>query len=101
MQALLPMLRADFAVNETYVYSPGEPLDIPITVFGGTHDPEVYRDELDAWRCHTTAAIKLHTFPGNHFFLRPMQSDLISAIVSDLSGLKPPLQRDSMERQCG
>ncbi|BAZ11497.1 putative thioesterase [Calothrix sp. NIES-4071] len=41
MQLLIPMLRADFAVLETYVYKHEQPLDCLITVFGGLQDTEV------------------------------------------------------------
>ena len=38
LELLLPILRADFSVCQTYVYAPGEPLDVPITVLGGLED---------------------------------------------------------------
>jgi medium-chain acyl-[acyl-carrier-protein] hydrolase len=84
MQILLPVLRADFSVCETYVYSAEEPLDLPLSVFGSDNDPEVNRDELEAWRSQTTGAVSLRIFEGNHFFLHPMQSALIKAIAEDI-----------------
>ena len=44
MQLLLPMLRADFAVIETYVYVPEPPLNCPITAFSGWQDRKVSFD---------------------------------------------------------
>src|SRR5262245_34574163 len=38
MQLLLPVLRADFAVCETYTYTEEPPLECPISVFGGLQD---------------------------------------------------------------
>jgi medium-chain acyl-[acyl-carrier-protein] hydrolase len=35
MKIVLPLVRADFAVYETYVYSPEAPLNCPISAFGG------------------------------------------------------------------
>ncbi|MEC4818144.1 MAG: thioesterase II family protein [Scytonema sp. PMC 1069.18] len=69
MQLLLPILRADFTVLETYVYTHQPPLDCPITVFGGLQDQEANPDELEAWREHTSASFSLHMFPGDHFFI--------------------------------
>ncbi len=43
MQMIMPLLRADFELIETYAYSPGELLDCPITALGGVQDPEVSR----------------------------------------------------------
>ena len=74
MQLLLPTLRADFAVLETYVYTPQPLLDYPITAFGGLQDPEVCCEVLEAWRDQTRAAFSLHKFPGDHFFLHTAQS---------------------------
>jgi medium-chain acyl-[acyl-carrier-protein] hydrolase len=69
MQLLLPILRADFTVLETYVYTHQPPLDCPITVFGGLQDQEANPDELEAWREQTSASFSLQMFPGDHFFI--------------------------------
>ena len=40
MQLFLPLLRADLALHETYSYIADEPLDCPISAFGGVEDGE-------------------------------------------------------------
>jgi medium-chain acyl-[acyl-carrier-protein] hydrolase len=80
MQLLLPTLRADFAVLETYVYTPQSPLNCPITVFGGLQDPEVCCETLEAWREQTRAVFSLQMFPGDHFFLHTAQSLLLQSL---------------------
>ena len=87
MQIILPVLRADFAVCETYAYSAEEPLAMPLSVFGSNHDPEVNHDELEAWRSQTTGSMSLRIFEGNHFFLHPMRLALTDAIAHDISAL--------------
>ncbi len=84
MQLLLPILRADFAVLETYVYTPQPLLECPITVFGGLQDQEVSTEELEAWREHTIASYHLQMFPGNHFFLHSAQEVLLQSIAQHL-----------------
>lgn len=86
MQMLLPLLRADFEVNETYEYRDGAPLAVPISVFGGVEDEEVPRETLDAWREHTTAGCLVRILPGDHFFLNhdPQRTSLLTAILQDL-----------------
>lgn len=69
MELLGPLLRADFALNETYVQAPGEPLACPITAFGGDADPDVTVDDLRLWAECTTGPFHLHVYPGDHFFL--------------------------------
>jgi medium-chain acyl-[acyl-carrier-protein] hydrolase len=85
MQMVLPLLRADFEVVETYRYEPGAPLDCPVTVFGGLQDSDVPRPQLDAWREHTTAAFSVRMLPGDHFFLHKTQPLLTRVVVQELS----------------
>jgi medium-chain acyl-[acyl-carrier-protein] hydrolase len=81
MQLFIPLLRADFAVLETYIYTQQAPLYCPITAFGGLQDQEVSRDEIQAWQEQTNASFSLHMFSGDHFFLHSFQS-LILEIIS-------------------
>lgn len=81
MQLLLPTLRADFAVIETYVYAEQLPLSCPITVFGGLQDDEVGLDDLQAWRQHTNANFALQLFPGDHFFLHSAPDLLLQCLA--------------------
>jgi medium-chain acyl-[acyl-carrier-protein] hydrolase len=83
MALMLPMLRADFAVCETYSYTDDTPLSCPITVFGGLQD-EPDRDSLEPWRDQTTAAFSLRMLPGDHFFVHTAQSQLIRVISREL-----------------
>ncbi|WP_210334862.1 thioesterase II family protein [Mesorhizobium mediterraneum] len=84
MNIALPLLRADFAVSETYVHAPGAALDCPISAFGGSNDVEVPQQDIDAWRLHTGAQFRLRMFPGDHFFLHSHRDALLSMIASDL-----------------
>jgi medium-chain acyl-[acyl-carrier-protein] hydrolase len=84
MQLFLPILRADFAVLETYVYTPEPPLECPITVLGGLQDLEVSCDQLQAWQNQTTGAFSLHTFPGDHFFLHSAQNLVLESLAKYL-----------------
>lgn len=84
MQLLLPTLRADFAVIETYAYTPETPLECPITAYGGLQDREVSCNELEAWREQTNASFVLQMFPGDHFFLHSSGSLLLQALHQKL-----------------
>lgn len=69
LMRMLPILRADLAVNETHhhVYEP--PLDCSILALGGTTDPHVTGTELELWRGQTTAKFQCAQFVGGHFYL--------------------------------
>lgn len=84
LRMVIPILRADFAINETYAYTDEAPLDLPITVFGGVDDHAVDEDGLRAWEQQTSSTFRLRMFPGNHFFLNSVQPMLIQSIVQQL-----------------
>lgn len=85
MSFMMPMLRADFELIETYRYLAGPPLDCPITALGGTQDEEVSREDLQAWREQTTSAyFSLHMLPGDHFFLHSASSLLLKILSQEL-----------------
>jgi len=84
MELLLPVLRADFALTETYEYASKEPLDCPITAFGGVKDSNVSAEDLTLWGQETNRSFALHMFPGGHFFLHSDQALLLRAISQDL-----------------
>jgi medium-chain acyl-[acyl-carrier-protein] hydrolase len=85
LELIMPTLRADFAVVETYSYVEGAPLGVPITAFGGAQDPMVPREQLDAWREQTTGAFRVCMVPGGHFFLQSDETTLLGELAGELS----------------
>ncbi len=83
-QFLLPIMRADFSVCETYRHVEEEPLSCPITVFGGLQDTRVQHNDLIAWQEHTRSTFSLRMLPGDHFFLQPMYLSLLRMITQNL-----------------
>jgi medium-chain acyl-[acyl-carrier-protein] hydrolase len=73
---LLPTLRADFSLFDTYRYTGGAPLEIPISAFGGLEDFALPEEKLEGWQLQTAAAFTLRMFPGGHFFLHPYEQAL-------------------------
>jgi medium-chain acyl-[acyl-carrier-protein] hydrolase len=86
MQSMLPVLRADFAVYETYVFSTEPPLNCPISTYGGLQDHKVSRGDLEAWRDQTSVSFSLRMFPGDHFFLNTTQPVLLRVLSQELRG---------------
>ena len=84
MQLFLPTLRADFAILETYFYVSEEPLDCPISTFGGLEDDKVNREVLTAWQEQTSSDFTMQMFPGDHFFLRSEGRALVQSISKKL-----------------
>jgi len=85
MQLMLPILRADFAICETYTYEDRPLLDCPITALGGLDDSDVTREELAAWCERTTGSFSMRMFPGDHFYLHAAQLPLLETITAALA----------------
>lgn len=81
---LLPAIRADFQVCETYAYQPGPPLDCPISVLAGTHDDEIRPVDLMAWQDETTTTFRCQQMPGDHFVNLKSQADFAVSVRSML-----------------
>jgi medium-chain acyl-[acyl-carrier-protein] hydrolase len=88
MNLFMPILRADLAINETYVYTPERPFDFSMTVLGGLHDPQVSEIDLASWREQTNSKFSLKMLPGDHFFLKQQQTEILE-IISSLKNLIP------------
>ena len=84
MQLMLPIIRADFKVSQTYEYVPGPPLECPIRAFGGLKDEQVTREKVEGWGEHTSASFRAQMLPGDHFFLNTSQPLLTRIITQEL-----------------
>ncbi|MEM7356146.1 MAG: thioesterase domain-containing protein, partial [Acidobacteriota bacterium] len=84
MQLMLPLIRADFELNETYTPAPEPRLSCPVTALGGLRDEDVTRQDLEAWSEVSSGPFKVRMFPGDHFYLHDHQHDLIRAVAEEL-----------------
>jgi medium-chain acyl-[acyl-carrier-protein] hydrolase len=81
---LLPILRADFTTDGTYAYVLEEPLQQPLTIFGGVEDRLVGGADLEAWKQTTIGPSELHIMPGGHFFIQTAQTLLLPLVARRL-----------------
>jgi medium-chain acyl-[acyl-carrier-protein] hydrolase len=82
---LFPLLRADFALNETYRFEPGPVLDCPILVLGGTRDRRVPVADLDGWAEHSTGRTEIRLIGGGHFFVHERRAEVLGLIGQELA----------------
>lgn len=83
MQLILPLVRADYSLIETYPYDPHPPLDIPIYVFGGRDDDDVKPEDLEGWGSFTTSVYRQYLVPGGHLFINSSK-DLVLGKISEV-----------------
>jgi medium-chain acyl-[acyl-carrier-protein] hydrolase len=84
---LLPILRADFAVCESYAFEPSAPVGCSITALCGTQDALVPVPDVAAWGERTSGAFSWFEFPGGHFFLDESRDAVREVLAVDLAKL--------------
>ncbi|MGB2626204.1 MAG: alpha/beta fold hydrolase [Candidatus Acidiferrum sp.] len=82
MAVMLPILRADISVVESYRFTEGEQLSCPTMVSAGIDDATVPFDQLVGWQRHVDSRFEVQIFPGGHFY---PEGPLISAISAALT----------------
>ncbi|MEW6733887.1 MAG: beta-ketoacyl synthase N-terminal-like domain-containing protein [Acidobacteriota bacterium] len=84
LKIMLPTLRADFEIIDTYVYAHEESLTCPIIALGGQQDDNVKEHQLDAWRDQTSSTFSLQMFSGDHFYWQQEPKPLLQLISQKL-----------------
>jgi surfactin synthase thioesterase subunit len=84
LELLIPTIRADFALCETYVWRPEEPLPCAISAYGGQQDRTVPHGHLAAWRLHTQMEFTARVFPGAHFFPFTARQQFMGELSAEL-----------------
>ncbi len=84
LELVLPGLRGDMKLLETHDFVEEEPLDIPITCFGGREDHRLSHEDLEGWSRHTRGSFVFRRLPGDHFFLHSQRSLLLRYLADDL-----------------
>jgi surfactin synthase thioesterase subunit len=79
LQVLLPMLRGDFALAETYRYQPDAVLSTPILTIAGQLDPEITSETVRGWRRETVAHRHVE-LAGGHLFIEAEQQQVLELI---------------------
>lgn len=80
MEIMLPIVRDDFTVCDTYAFTSKPALNCPIIALAGLHDSHVTHAEMEAWQQHTQGHFALHVFPGDHFYINSARH-LVQQIV--------------------
>jgi medium-chain acyl-[acyl-carrier-protein] hydrolase len=86
---LLPMIRADFRLHETYRFPGPRPLSCPVTAITARNDQFVPEEDMAPWRDKTSGAfVHLHT-EGGHFYLLDEPQPVLDAIARSVRMASP------------
>jgi surfactin synthase thioesterase subunit len=69
LEFILPSLRADIALFETYDAAGLIPLNLPLVAVWGAHDPSVDGETVAQWAAYTTNEFNLERAEAGHFVL--------------------------------
>lgn len=85
LDLLLPTIRCDYEVCDTYVYKKAEKLTIPVLSFGGVDDQAHFPESLRYWGSETVSEYIRYLYPGGHFFIRSHYPELIKCLLRSRS----------------
>jgi medium-chain acyl-[acyl-carrier-protein] hydrolase len=85
---LLPLIRSDFELIQTYRYMPKSPLSCGITAMGGADDDDVSCEDIQAWQEQAGGSFSLRMFSGDHFYLHSMEKTLLEAVALIIEKIK-------------
>ena len=81
LEALMPIVRADLTICESYRFDDRGPLACGITALGGRDDHWVGPERLAAWEQHG-GAFELEWFDGGHFFIEASRDAVIATVAA-------------------
>jgi medium-chain acyl-[acyl-carrier-protein] hydrolase len=84
LRLVLPALRADIEIAESYSVTEGIRVRSPITAFGGLADTGVPPQVLTRWQDLTDGPFGASLLPGGHFYLTAQRPGLLNAVRRDL-----------------
>jgi surfactin synthase thioesterase subunit len=94
LNLILPPLKADYQLSETYRCSAHSRLSVPITAMGGREDTLTTENDLRHW-ADCTDSFALHLFDGDHFYTQSCQDDVLQTldrtIEADMAALPPSI----------
>lgn len=89
MSAFLPMLKADFSIEETFLTSKEEKMNCPLFVLAAEKDEIVSIEEALQWETLAKHDYEFVKFQGDHFFIKSEQRKLIHYIMNKMLQYEP------------
>jgi medium-chain acyl-[acyl-carrier-protein] hydrolase len=86
LAVVLPRVRADLEITDTYFPGPEPPLAYPMRIYTGTDDEIVSVEQAGLWSRQAGGGFRLRVLSGGHFFLHERRAELLAHIVHDLEG---------------
>lgn len=86
MSYLMPTLRADFKIAETYRREKDCILPTTLAIYGGNRDEVIAEADLMAWREVFSDVADIKLYEGGHFFINQHTGDILARINQVIAG---------------
>ncbi len=81
LELVMPVVRDDLRICQSYRPSGKPPLPCPLHIFGGRDDPLAPPEALAAWMRHSVQPQSVRVFAGDHFLFREPDPELVVAVA--------------------
>lgn len=89
MSIVIPVLRADIKITESYKYSERScRLNSCIAAMTGIKDISVSNSDLLEWKKHTDREFSIGKFKGGHFFINDSMESVVKFVNTQLGNIK-------------
>ena len=85
LRLMLPTLRADLKICESYAPDADGRVACPIAAYAGIDDSTIDGPALEAWRDDTSDAFRGQVLSGGHFFPIEAKAELLATLKADLA----------------
>ncbi|MER9726624.1 MULTISPECIES: alpha/beta fold hydrolase [unclassified Mesorhizobium] len=91
LEFILPPLRADLELVETYDRNLPTPLKAAITAMGGVQDETINANDLEEWRRLTTSRYARIMFDSDHFYTHSMTEEVVYSLLREVGEVEGQL----------
>ncbi|WP_405833648.1 MULTISPECIES: thioesterase II family protein [unclassified Streptomyces] len=84
---VLPVIRADLTIADTYGPRPATPVGCPVHAWIGDADPSTPAGEMNAWGDVAPRGFQLRVLPGGHFYLVEQHGVVVRELSDQLAGV--------------
>ena len=95
LQMLLPVVRADVAMAESYRYEPEPALGCPLIACDAAADPQASRTDVEGWKRETTGRFSIQRFGGDRSYIQREHEALTGLVRNHLSVMLGALARSA------
>jgi surfactin synthase thioesterase subunit len=95
LRMLLPIVRADVAMAESYRYEPESPLGCPLIACDAAADPQASRTDVESWKRETSGRFSIQRFGGDRSYIQREHEALTGLVRNHLSVMLGALARSA------